>query len=93
MRNTDSPTTIYLKKDENNGVGFHSFGYSRSVTQIVNKLKQLKIKYKQDSNRRSGRALMEWDYSKEVNNQVLAKSRWFIPEVTKNPGCTVPRMI
>ncbi len=43
--------------------------YIRSVTQITNKIKQLKTKYKQvlDNNRRSGRARIEWEYFDEVD--------------------------
>ena len=43
--------------------------YIRSVTQISNKIKQLKTKYKQvlDNNRRSGRARMEWEYFGEID--------------------------
>ena len=49
--------------------------YIRSVTQISNKIKQLKTKYKQvlDNNRRSGRARMEWEYFGEIDTILGAR--------------------
>ena len=65
----DDPFTKKKKIMERILTRLGELGYNRSVTQITNKLKQLKTKYKQvlDNNRRSGRARMEWDFFDEVD--------------------------
>lgn len=65
----DDPFTKKKKIMERISSRLGELGYKRSVTQIKNKIKQLKTKYKQviDNNRRSGRARMEWDFLDEVD--------------------------